>query len=71
MWAHKKWERLLETRTVKITWEKSEDDLELPEIVKLPNDLDLTDKTIREYASCKYGVSVKEWRVWSGYETRI
>ena len=62
-WAQKKWEKLLETRTVKIVWKTNGEEVELPKVVKLPNDLDLTNEAISNYLSNEYGWLVLEWGV--------
>ena len=62
-WAQKKWQKLLETRTVKIVWKTDGTDLDLPKKVKLPDDLDLTDKAICNYLSDEYGRLVLNWTV--------
>ena len=63
MWAQKRWERLLETRTVKVIWQTDGEEVELPEIVKLPDDLDLTNEAISNYLSDEYGWLVLDWGV--------
>ena len=63
MWAKKRWQKLLETRTVKVIWETDGEEVELPEIVKLPDDLDLTNEAISNYLSDEYGWLVLDWGV--------
>ena len=62
-WAQKKWEKLLETRTIKVIWDSSEEVTSLPEKVKLPDDLDLTDKAISNYLSEEYGHTFLNWMI--------
>ena len=63
MWAQKRWEKLLETRTVRVVWETDGEEVELPETVKLPDDLDLTNEAISNYLSDEYGWLVLDWGV--------
>ena len=63
VWAQKRWQKLLETRTVQVVWETDGEKVELPETVKLPDDLNLTNEAILNYLSNEYGWLVLQWGV--------
>jgi len=59
-WSHNKWEDLLESRTIEIKWFLSEDP-NLPRIIKLPEGLDLTKKSIDEYIFKEFNHKFHNW----------
>lgn len=75
-WKQASWERLLENRTVRVLWQVDEgqDQREsLPQFVKLPTYVELTNEGICKYLSDKYGWCVYDWSVAHGDidETRV
>ena len=64
-WKQKAWERLLEHRTVRVSWDTAEEDQRefLPKYVTLPPEVELTNEGICNYLSNTFGWSVKDWMV--------
>ena len=67
-WQQRSWERLLEHRTVRVSWDTdSENQREiLPQFVKIPNGIDLTNEGISNYLSDTFGLRVSDWFVAQG-----
>ena len=67
-WKQKAWERLLEHRTVKVQWDVPEENLRetMPQFVKIPAGIDLTNEGISNYLSDTYGWCVSDWFVAKG-----
>ena len=74
-WKQRAWERLLEYRTIRVQWDcDMEDQREiLPQFVKLPLEVELTNESICNYLSDEYGYCVNDWTVAPGglNETRV
>ena len=64
-WKQKSWERLLEHRTVRVSWEVDDGDQRetLPQFVKIPDGIDLTNEGIGNYLSDTFGWLVQDWSV--------
>lgn len=64
-WKKASWERLLEHRTVRVSWDTSEEDQRetMPQFVKIPDGIDLTNAAISNYLSDTFGWSVLDWSV--------
>ena len=64
-WKQKSWERLLEHRTIRVHWDVSENEQSdtLPKFVRLPAEIDLTNKAISSYLSKMFSWSVSSWSV--------
>ena len=64
-WKQKAWERLLEHRTVRVSWKY--EDIErremLPELVTIPSGIDLTEESINDYLTSTFGWQVASWAV--------
>ena len=52
-WKQKAWERLLEHRTVRVSWDTDEEDQReiLPQFVMIPEGIELTNDSISNYLS--------------------
>ena len=74
-WKQKAWERLLEHRTVRVSWDTDNGDQResLPQFVQIPAEVELTNDGICTYLSDTYGWCVADWSVAhkEQYETRI
>ena len=74
-WKQKAWERLLEHRTVRVSWDTDEEDQReiLPQFVMIPENIELTNDSISNYLSGTYGWCVADWSVAhkEQYESRI
>ena len=62
-WKQKAWERLLEHRTVRVHWNTDEEDQRetLPQFVKIPDDVELTNEAISNYLSDTFEWCVADW----------
>ena len=67
-WQQKSWERLLEHRTIRVSWDTAAEDQReiLPQFVRIPDGIDLTSEGISNYLSDKYGWCVLDWSVAKG-----
>ena len=74
-WRQRAWERLLEHRTVRVSWDTAEEDQRetMPQFVRIPDGIDLTNEGISNYLSDTFGWCVRDWSVADGdqYETRV
>ena len=74
-WKQKSWERLLENRTVRVKWQATDDDQSetMPQYVKLPDEIELTNEGICNYLLDTFGWCVSDWTVAykEQYETRV
>ena len=74
-WRQKAWERLLEHRTVRVSWDTDDGDQRetLPQFVRIPEDVELTNEAISNYLSDTFGWTVLDWFAAheEHYETRI
>ena len=64
-WKRAAWERLLEHRTVRVHWDIEEIDQRetMPQFVKIPVGIDLTNEGICNYLSDSFGWAVADWSV--------
>lgn len=64
-WQQKSWEALLEHRTVRVSWDtdNGEQVETLPQFVKIPAEVELTNKSISQYLSDTFGWRVLDWNV--------
>jgi len=64
-WQQKSWEALLEHRTVRVSWDtdNGEQVETLPQFVKIPAEVELTNKSISQYLSDTFGWCVLDWNV--------
>ena len=64
-WKQKAWERLLEHRTVRVSWDTDEEDQRetLPQFVQIPEGIELTNEGISDYLSETFGWCVADWFV--------
>ena len=64
-WKQQAWERLLEHRTVRVSWDTPEENQTetMPQIVKLPKEVKLTNEGISNYLSDTFGWCVADWHV--------
>jgi len=64
-WKQHSWETLLEHRTVKVAWDLDDGTQgeTLPQFVKIPDGIDLTEKSIFDYLSRTFGWNVLDWSV--------
>ena len=64
-WKQQAWERLLEHRTVRVCWEVDDGNQRetLPQFVKIPDGIDLTNEGIGNYLSDTFGWLVQDWSV--------
>jgi len=64
-WQQKSWEALLEHRTVRVSWniDNGEQVETLPQFVKIPKEVELTNKSISKYLSDTFGWCVLDWNV--------
>ena len=64
-WKRAAWERLLEHRTIRVSWDTAEDDQKetMPQFVRLPEGVELTNEGISNYLSDTYGWAVLDWNV--------
>lgn len=64
-WKRQAWERLLEHRTVRVIWDVDDDDGKetMPQFVKLPREVELTNQGISNYLSDTFGWCVLDWSV--------
>ena len=67
-WQQRSWERLLEHRTVRVSWDTDNEDQReiLPQFVKIPIGIDLTNEGISNYLSDTFGWCVSDWFVAQG-----
>tara|TARA_X000000950_G_scaffold218134_2_gene262501 strand:- start:201 stop:437 length:237 start_codon:yes stop_codon:yes gene_type:complete len=67
-WKQKAWERLLEHRTIRVSWDTDEEDQReiMPQFVRIPDGIDLTNESISNYLSDTFGRSVADWNVARG-----
>ena len=74
-WKQKAWERLLEHRTVRVSWDTDGEDQRetLPQFVQIPEGIELTNEGICNYLSDTYGWCVGDWSVAhrEQYESRV
>ena len=74
-WRQKSWERLLEHRTVRVSWDTDDGDQRetLPQFVKIPVGVELTNEGISGYLSDTFGWCVLDWSVAhrEQYEPRV
>ena len=74
-WRQKSWERLLEHRTVRVSWDTDDGDQRetLPQFVRIPDNVELTNKGISDYLSDTFGWCVSDWSVAhkEQYESRV
>jgi len=74
-WKQKSWERLLEHRTVRVSWDTAEEDQRatMPQFVRIPEGIDLTNDGISNYLSDTFGWCVSDWSVAhrEQYESRV
>ena len=64
-WQQKSWEALLQHRTVRVSWDIDDGNQveTLPQFVKIPNGVELTNKSISDYLSHTFGWNVLDWNV--------
>ena len=64
-WKQKSWERLLEHRTVRVSWDTAEEDQRetMPQFVRIPEGIELTNEGISNYLSDTFGWCVSDWSV--------
>jgi len=64
-WQQKSWESLLEHRTVRVSWKIDDGSQEetLPQVVKIPDGVELTNKSILTYLTDTFGWRVLDWNV--------
>jgi len=64
-WQQKSWEALLEHRTVRVSWDidNGEQAETLPQFVKIPAEVELTNKSISKYLSDTFDWCVLDWNV--------
>jgi len=64
-WRQAAWQRLLEHRTVKVCWDTDEKDQReiLPQFVRIPAGVELTNKGISDYLSNTFGWCISDWFV--------
>ena len=64
-WKRAAWERLLEHRTVRVSWDTAEEDQRetMPQFVKIPEGIELTNEGISNYLSSTFGWCVSDWSV--------
>ena len=64
-WKQKAWQRLLEHRTVRVSWDTDEEDQResLPQFVQIPEGIELTNDKICKYLSDTFGWCVADWSV--------
>lgn len=67
-WKQKAWQRLLEHRTIRVSWDTGEEDQRelLPKFVKLPEEVELTNEGITAYLSDTYSWCISDWFVAQG-----
>ena len=74
-WKRKAWERLLEHRTVRVSWDMPDEDQRetMPQFVRIPEGIDLTNDGISNYLSDTFGWCVSDWSVAhrEQYESRV
>jgi len=74
-WQQKAWERLLEHRTVRVSWDTGEEDQRetMPQFVRIPAGIELTNEGISNYLSDTFGWCVSNWVVAhrEQYESRV
>ena len=64
-WKQKSWERLLEHRTIRVHWDTDDEDQRetLPQFVKIPDGIYLTNEGISNYLSDTFDWCVIDWSV--------
>ena len=64
-WRQRSWERLLEHRTVRVSWDTDDGDQRetLPQFVRIPDEIDLTNEEISNDLSSTFGWCVLDWSV--------
>ena len=74
-WRQKAWQRLLEHRTVRVSWDADDGDQRetLPQFVRIPEEIELTNDGICNYLSETFGWCVADWSVAhrEQYESRV
>ena len=67
-WQQKSWERLLEHRTVRVSWDVDKEDQReiLPKFVRIPDGIDLSNEAISNYLSDTFDWCVADWFVAQG-----
>ena len=67
-WKRAAWERLLEHRTVRVCWQVDNGDQRerMPQFVRIPEGIDLTNECISNYLSDTFGWLVQDWSVARG-----
>ena len=74
-WKQKAWERLLEHRTVRVKWDIPDEDQRetMPQFVRIPDGIELTNEGICDYLSDTFGWCVSDWSVAhrEQYESRV
>ena len=74
-WRQKSWERLLEHRTVRVKWDTPDEDQRetMPQFVRIPDSIELTNEGICNYLSDTFGWCVSDWSVAhrEQYESRV
>ena len=74
-WKQKSWERLLENRTVRVKWDTPDQDQSetMPQYVRIPDEIELTNEGISSYLSKTFGWCVADWSVAyrEQYESRV
>ena len=74
-WKQKAWQRLLEHRTVRVKWDTAEEDQRetMPQFVRIPEGIELTNESISNYLSDTFGWCVLDWSAAhrEQYETRV
>lgn len=64
-WKRQSWQRLLEHRTVRVSWGMDGEDQRetLPQFVRIPEEIELTNEGISNYLSDTFGWCVQDWHV--------
>ena len=64
-WKKASWERLLEHRTIRVSWDMPNEDQRetMPQFIKIPIGIDLTNEAICNYLSNTFGWRVVDWSV--------
>ncbi len=74
-WKQQAWANLLEHRTVRVSWDTDDGDQRetLPQFVRIPDGIELTNDGICNYLSDTFGWCVLDWSVAhrKQYESRV
>ncbi len=64
-WRQKSWQRLLEHRTVRVCWDTPDLDQKetMPQFVRIPDSIELTNEAISNYLTDRFGWCVLDWSV--------